>query len=234
MGRVNHSLYSPVSYTHFYHWMYNILLIIICLFRSRYWENCRIYVLGKHVLLLWNSVLSISELVCNKNNNKFFLNKCISYKKLELKLLLKFGIQSNTESPFPHDRHRLIVRARSYGGCHVPSWPFPLIYVPALLLQDLPVIPYLYVLPSLWGCKLLLALVAQLYPALCDPMDFGLPGSSIHRILQARILDWVTCPSSGYFPDPGIEPGSPILEADSLLSRPPGKPKLLSRGGHFL
>ena len=31
------------------------------------------------------------------------------------------------------------------------------------------------------------------------------------------------CPSPGYFPDPGIEPGSPALEADTLTSEPPGK-----------
>ena len=31
-------------------------------------------------------------------------------------------------------------------------------------------------------------------------------------------------PSPGDFPDPGIEPGSPALQADSLLSEPPGKP----------
>ena len=31
---------------------------------------------------------------------------------------------------------------------------------------------------------------------LCDPMDYSLPGSSVHRILQARILEWVSMPSS--------------------------------------
>ena len=34
-------------------------------------------------------------------------------------------------------------------------------------------------------------LVAQSCPTLCDPMDWGSPGSSVHRILQGRILDWV-------------------------------------------
>ena len=34
-------------------------------------------------------------------------------------------------------------------------------------------------------------LVTQLYPSLCDSMDFSLPGSSVHGILQARILEWV-------------------------------------------
>ena len=34
-------------------------------------------------------------------------------------------------------------------------------------------------------------------------------------------------PSPGDLPDPGIEPRSPILQADSLLSEPPGKPTFL-------
>ena len=34
-------------------------------------------------------------------------------------------------------------------------------------------------------------------------------------------------PSPGDLPDPGIEPGSPALQADALLSEPPGKPKSL-------
>ena len=46
----------------------------------------------------------------------------------------------------------------------------------------------------------MLYLVAQLCPTLCDPMDCSLPGSSVHGILQARILEWVATPSSsGYF-----------------------------------
>ena len=34
-------------------------------------------------------------------------------------------------------------------------------------------------------------------------------------------------PSRGDIPDPGIEPGSPVFQADALTSEPPGKPKLL-------
>ena len=33
--------------------------------------------------------------------------------------------------------------------------------------------------------------VAQLCPTLCDPMDCNPPGSSVHEIFQARILEWV-------------------------------------------
>ena len=34
------------------------------------------------------------------------------------------------------------------------------------------------------------------YLTLCDPMDHSLPGSSVHEISQARILEWVAMPSS--------------------------------------
>ena len=37
---------------------------------------------------------------------------------------------------------------------------------------------------------------AQLCPTLCDPMDCNPPGSSVHGILRARILQWVAMPSS--------------------------------------
>ena len=39
-------------------------------------------------------------------------------------------------------------------------------------------------------------LVAQSCPTLCDPMDCSPPGSFVHGILQARILEWVALPSS--------------------------------------
>ena len=38
---------------------------------------------------------------------------------------------------------------------------------------------------------------AQSCPALCDPMDYSLPGSSVHGILQVRILEWLPLPSPG-------------------------------------
>ena len=40
-----------------------------------------------------------------------------------------------------------------------------------------------------------------------------------------RILEWVAYPSPEDLPDPGIEPGSLALQADSLLAELPGKPK---------
>ena len=67
------------------------------------------------------------------------------------------------------------------------------------------------------------SLVVQLCLILSDLMDCSPPGSSVHGILQARILEWLPFPSPGDLTDPGIEPGSPTLKADSLLSEPPGK-----------
>ena len=49
------------------------------------------------------------------------------------------------------------------------------------------------------------------------------PGSSVHGILQARILEWVAIPSPADLPDPGIEPESPALQADSLPTELSGK-----------
>ena len=39
-------------------------------------------------------------------------------------------------------------------------------------------------------------LAAQSCPTLCDPMDYIPPGSSVHIILQTRILEWVAIPFS--------------------------------------
>ena len=39
--------------------------------------------------------------------------------------------------------------------------------------------------------------VAQSCPTLSDPMDCSLPGSSVHGIFQARVLEWGAIASSG-------------------------------------
>ena len=64
-------------------------------------------------------------------------------------------------------------------------------------------------------------LVTQSCPTPCNPMDCSLPGSSVHGIPQARILEWD-------HPNPGVEPGSPALQVDSLPSEPPGSTSLYS------
>ena len=63
--------------------------------------------------------------------------------------------------------------------------------------------------------------VAQSCQTLCDPMDCSLPGSSVHRILQARILEWVAV----LFSRGSLQPtdGTQVsCTADSLPSEPLG------------
>ena len=71
----------------------------------------------------------------------------------------------------------------------------------------------------------LMCLVIQSCPTLCNPIDYSTPGSSVHGLLQARILEWVACLPPGDLPNPGIKPRSPSLKADTLPSEPPGKYK---------
>ena len=54
-------------------------------------------------------------------------------------------------------------------------------------------------------------------------MDCSSAGSSLHGTLRASGLPF---PPPGDLPDPGIEPGSPALQADSLLTELQGKPLL--------
>ena len=55
----------------------------------------------------------------------------------------------------------------------------------------------------------------------------SLPGSSVHGISQARILDWVAIPPPGIF-DPGIELMSPTLAGGFFTTEPLGKPLFLN------
>ena len=65
----------------------------------------------------------------------------------------------------------------------------------------------------------------QSCPILCDPMDCSPPGSSVHGILQARILECVAKYSSGGSSQPKVEPTSlmsPALQVGSLPLASPG------------
>ena len=64
--------------------------------------------------------------------------------------------------------------------------------------------------------------VAGSCPTLCDPIDY-----TVHGILQARILEWVAVPFPRDLLNPGIEPRSPTLQADSLPAEPQGNPRIL-------
>ena len=74
--------------------------------------------------------------------------------------------------------------------------------------------------------------VAQSCPTLCDPMDCSPPGSSVHGILQARILEWVAIRfSRGSFP-PRDRSWVSCTAGDSLPSEPSGAGKHLAKVPH--
>ena len=64
----------------------------------------------------------------------------------------------------------------------------------------------------------------QSFPTLCDAMDCSLPAPQpmgFSRQEYWRILSFL---SPGDLPDPGMKSVSPVLQSDSLLTEPPGKP----------
>ena len=64
------------------------------------------------------------------------------------------------------------------------------------------------------------------YPTLWNPMDYSLTGSSVHEIVQARILEWVSIPSPKESSWPRSESMSPVppgLQVNSLPTELPGK-----------
>ena len=67
-------------------------------------------------------------------------------------------------------------------------------------------------------------LVAQSCLTFCDPMDCSLPGSSVHGgFSRQEYWSGLPCPPPGVLSDPGIKPGSPALQADSLPDELQGK-----------
>ena len=94
--------------------------------------------------------------------------------------------------------------------------------------------PLCFFLPIFLSSFCVCLLVTRSCPTLCDPMDCTQPGSSVHGILQARILEWVAISSSRDLPNPGIEPRSPVLQVNSLPSEPPGKSFRICHGYVYL
>ena len=64
----------------------------------------------------------------------------------------------------------------------------------------------------------------QLCPTLCDPMDHNPPGSSVHGILQARILEWVALPSSRGSSPPWHLTCISCIARGFFTAETPGKP----------
>ena len=69
---------------------------------------------------------------------------------------------------------------------------------------------------------------SQLCPTLCDSMDYSLPGSSVHGISQAKVLEWVAISFSRGSCYPGIEPWSltsSVLAGGFFITESPEKPQ---------
>ena len=99
---------------------------------------------------------------------------------------------------------------------------FSLLGIPYPLSPNLPTETELVFQPGskpatvfLWTPVCVLSLLSC--PTLCDLVDCSPPGSSVHRTLQARILEWVAMPPPGDLPHPGTEPTS--LLAPALAGR---------------
>ena len=69
-------------------------------------------------------------------------------------------------------------------------------------------------------------MLSQSAVMLCDTpwTDFSPPRSSVHGIVQARILEWLALSYSRDLPDPGIKPTSPVLTGGFFIAALPGKP----------
>ena len=87
------------------------------------------------------------------------------------------------------------------------SWVFILWIIANYYHFDAPIVPYL----ASW--------------LFCGTLYCSLPGSSIHGTSRQEYWSELPFPSPGDLPNPGIEPRSPALQADSLPAEPQGKPK---------
>ena len=103
----------------------------------------------------------------------------------------------------PTDVGNLISGSSAFSKSSLNNWKF---MVHVLLKPGLENFEHYFQFSSVQSSS-----VAQSCSTLCDPMDCSLPGSSVHRILQERILEWVAIPFSRDLPNPGIEPRSPTL-----------------------
>ena len=65
---------------------------------------------------------------------------------------------------------------------------------------------------------------AQSCPTLCNPMDWSLPGSSVHGTLQARIMEWVAITFSRVSSQPRDQTQLSCIASRWFTTEPPEKP----------
>ena len=81
---------------------------------------------------------------------------------------------------------------------------------------------------KIWGIIYSVVFIAQSCPTLCNHMDCSPPGSSVHGILQARILEWVAISFSRGSSRPSDQTLVFCIAGGSLPSEPSGKPIIYS------
>ena len=92
--------------------------------------------------------------------------------------------------------------------------------------------------PPMWDMKVIYQKIAakslQSCLTLCNPIDGSPPGSSVHRISQARRLEWVAISFSRGFSWPRDRTQVSCLTGEFFTTEPPGKPLLLFPQQHYL
>ena len=97
------------------------------------------------------------------------------------------------------------------------------------VMKPVPTIPLASLLLPGWYLQVL---VTQLCPTLWDPWTVALKAPLSMEFSRQEYWSGLPFPSTRTLPDPGIELGSPALQADSLPSKPPGKPQCIQRQRH--
>ena len=88
--------------------------------------------------------------------------------------------------------------------------------------------------PQTWKINLWLLCWTQACPILCDPMDRGPPGSSVHGMLQARIMEWVAISSSrgsSWLRDQTLVFCVSFISSQTFNTESPEKPKFMVTKG---
>ena len=116
----------------------------------------------------------------------------------------------------------------TYGGSYILFCH--LIFLQIFSMIDLLTLIYIFVYQWLFPFiifmfLIVLCLVTHTSLTLCDPMDCSPPGSSVHGDSPGKNTRLeLLYPHPGDLPNPGIEPGSPALQVDSLPVELPEKP----------
>ena len=76
-------------------------------------------------------------------------------------------------------------------------------------------------------CGILLIFLLQSHPTLCNPMDWNLPSSFAHGILQARTLEWVSMSSSRGSSQPKDRTPVSCVAGRFFIAESAGKPAYL-------